>query len=107
MRERVIFAANVDIDDFFGLVLDPAVPVKSAFPNSARPEGECRQINASAFTMLHELISWGSVSLMGTALEAPRLGGSTTAAEPLKKKTNAGLNHTPIVRSRTDGAPRA
>ena len=40
VRERVIFAANRDINDFFGLVFDAAVPVKSAFSNSAPPEGE-------------------------------------------------------------------
>ena len=40
MRECVIFAANGDINEFFGLVFDAAVPVKSAFPNYAPPEGE-------------------------------------------------------------------
>ena len=57
VRVRVIFAANRDIDDFFGLVFDAAVPVKSAFPNSVPPEGECAGINAPAFTMLRELTS--------------------------------------------------
>ena len=64
VRERVIFAANRDIDDFFGLVFDAAVPVKSAFPNSAPPEGECVGKNAPVCTMLRELTSRGSFSLL-------------------------------------------
>jgi len=46
VRERVIFAANRDIDDFFGLVFDATVPVKGAFPYSAPLEGDCGGINA-------------------------------------------------------------
>ena len=89
VRERVIFAANRDINDFFGLVFDAAVPVKSAFPNSPPPEGECAGINAPAFTMLRELTSRGSLSLLGwmaTALELPRLG-SVTAAAAIQEKS--------------------
>ena len=48
VRERVIFAANRDINDFVGLVFDATVPVKSASPNSARLEGECAGMNAPA-----------------------------------------------------------
>ena len=83
MRERVIFAVNRDINNFFGLVFDAAVFVKSAFPNSAPPEGEYAGINAPAFTMLCELTSRGSLSLLGrmdTSLEVPRLCGVTAAA---------------------------
>ena len=64
VREGVIFAANRDMKDFFGLVFDAAVPVKSAFPNSAPPEGECAGKNAPVCTMLRELTSRGSFSLL-------------------------------------------
>ena len=37
VRERVIFAANRDINDFFGLVFDAAVFVQTVSPNSAPP----------------------------------------------------------------------
>ena len=40
VRGRVIFAANRDINNFFGLLLDAAAPVKRQFPNAAPPEGE-------------------------------------------------------------------
>ena len=105
VRVRVIFAANRDIDDFFGLVFDAAVPVKSAFPNSVPPEGECAGINAPAFTMLRELTSRGSFSVLGRvdiALEVPRLGGVTAAANPLKRKAYAGGAHSSATRQRTD-----
>lgn len=75
--------ANRDINDFFKLFLDVAVPVKSAFANSAHPGSECARLNASSFAMMHELMSWWNVSLlvqMGTALEVPKLGGSTRPA---------------------------
>ena len=105
VRERVIFAANRDMNDFFGLVFDAAVPVKSAFPNSPPPEGECAGINAPAFTMLRELTSRGSLSPQGrmdTALEVPRLGGVTVAAKPPNRKTGAGGAHPPATRQRAD-----
>ena len=38
VRERVIFAANRDINDFFGLVFDAAVFVQTVSPNSAPPK---------------------------------------------------------------------
>ena len=104
VRERVIFAANRDIDDFFGLVFDAAVPVKSAFPNSAPAEGEWAGINAPAFTILRALTSRASLSLLGrmdTALEVPGLGGVTAAAKLPKRKAVADGAHPPATRQRT------
>ena len=89
VRECVVFASNRDINEFFGLVFDAALTVKNSFPNSAPPEGECAGINAPAFTMLRELTSRGSLSLLGwmaTALELPRLG-SVTAAAAIQEKS--------------------
>ena len=105
VRERVIFAANRDMNDFFGLAFDAAVPLKSAFLNSAAPEGEHAGINAPAFTMLRELTSRGSFSLldrMDTTLEVPTLGGLTAEAEPVKRKAVAGSAHTPATSQRTE-----
>ena len=85
----VVFAANRYTNEFFGLVFDAALTVKNSFPNSAPPEGECAGINAPAFTMLRELTSRGSLSLLGwmaTALELPRLG-SVTAAAAIQEKS--------------------
>ncbi|CAN0388892.1 unnamed protein product, partial [Laminaria digitata] len=107
VRGRVIFAANRDINDFFGLLLDTAAPVKRAFPNAAPPEGGCAGLTPPAFTLLRELTSRGSCSLLGRmdiALEVPRLGGATTAAKQLKRKANAGGAHPPAARPRTDDA---
>ena len=105
VRERVIFAANRDMNDFFGLVFDAAVPVKRAFLNSAQPEGECAGTHDPAFTTLRELTSRGSFSLLGgmdTALEVPRLGGLAEATKPSKRKAVAGGAHPPATRQRTD-----
>ena len=105
VRERVIFAAKRHINDSFGLFLDAAVPAKRVFPNSARPEGECAGINAPAFTMLRELTSRGSLSLLGridTALEVPRLCGLTAAAKPPKREAVADRAHPLATRQRTE-----
>ena len=39
VRERVFFAANRDMDDFFGLVLDAAVPACEERIPQLRPSG--------------------------------------------------------------------
>ena len=87
------------------------LPVKSAFPNSAPPQGECAGINAPAFTMLHELTSRGSFSLLGgmdTALEVPRLGGETASIHhPRGNRSQAALTHTPRVSTQTGTSCRA
>ena len=104
---RVVFAANRDMDDFFGLVFDAVVPVKREIPNSAHPEDACAGLAPPVLTLLRELISRGSCSLLGrmdTTLEVPRLGGVSTAAKPGKKKADAGGAHPPGARLRTDGA---
>ena len=74
-----VSVANRDINDFFGLLLDAAAPVKRQFPNAAPPEGVCAALIPPAFTLLRELTSRGSCSLLGRmniALEVPRLGKS-------------------------------
>ena len=42
VRGRGIFAANRDINDFFGLLLDAAAPAKRQFPNAAPRRSVCR-----------------------------------------------------------------
>ena len=104
VRERVIFAAKQDINGFFGLVFDAAVPVKSASPDSAPPEGECAGIHAPAFTMLREPTLRGSLSRLGrmhTALEVPRIGGVKAATKPPKRKAVADGAHPLATRQRT------
>lgn len=66
LRVRVCFAANRDINDFFGLVFDAAVPVKREFPNSAPPEGACAGMSPLAFTLLCELTSRGELQSAGS-----------------------------------------
>ena len=103
MRGRVIFAANRDTNYFFGLLLDASAPVKRRFPNAVPPKGACAGLTPPAFTLLRELTSRGSCSLlgrMGIALEMPRLGGGTAVAKPLKRKANAVGAHPPAVSQR-------
>ena len=75
----------------FGLVFDATVSVKNVFLTTP-PEGKCARINAPAFTMLRELTSRGSLSLLGriyTALEVPRLGGVTAAEESGRRRRSS------------------
>lgn len=59
VRRRVIFVANLDINELFGFVFDAAAPVKRQFPASAPPGGACAALSPPTFTHLHQLTSRG------------------------------------------------
>ena len=46
VRGRVIVAANRDTNDFSGLLLDVAAPVKRQFLNASSPEGACADLTS-------------------------------------------------------------
>ena len=88
VRRWVKHAANRDLLEFVGEIADMARELRRKYPSSPLPEGEGETVNPPRITLLRELISRSSASLLGrmdTGLDVPGSGSGPGLANKKRK----------------------